>query len=559
MRVDLRYLSGSTITASGSDAVVSFAPNLARPRVAFDGGLRRPLRYREAMSALHEVVVGDLRPTRKDRAAWEAWKADQLREEQELRSFTQTRARDEHLAALKDGPPQGLKEAFKRERKAYWKARNTFLRQIYREDPRLYRKLVPLDPVVTVAPDVVFFECFSKDGSSYGSLMVDRDAFSGAQDAECGTTNVDYSLPLYEHFQKLRTYRSTRLLVDPRGFEVQVSGAESLREEKIDLPPEWLRGFGQLQSAMALPSTTVDLPVEALYSVLAHLKRNRERRGPRCLRFELTPGEAPQLYLDPWGTRISCVGAAPWQGDAPETVKVWGRRRLMVLSRLLPLADRVQVHLLGSGLPHIWVVGMGEMRFVLGLSGWTTNNWTAGANLDLLAGVFKTDAATISAAAQYLSVEHAATLSELVAETGRERSALVGALHQLAKQGQVVYDHARTCYRWRQVMPVALSADLLGPENPELQAARTFLRRGEVHLLRREQVSANQKLVMGSAGGTRCETLLNGEGQFLRARCTCSHFYKNKLRRGPCRHLLALKLEADDFLADPSSRWRPSP
>ena len=557
MRVDLRYLSGSTVTASGGDAVVSFAPNLARPRVAFDGGLRRPLRYREAMSALHEVVVGDLRPTKKDRGAWESWKVEVAREEQALREFARERAQSEHLAALKEGPPAGLKEAFKRERKSYWKARNAFLRQIHREDPRLYRKLVPLDPVVTVAPDVVFFECFSKDGSSYGSLMVDRDAFTGAQDAECGTTNVDYSLPLYEHFQKLRTYRSTRLRVDPQGFEVEVAGSDSLREEKIDLPPSWLRGFGQLQSAMALPTATVSLPVEALYSVLAHLKRNRERRGPRCLRFELIPGEVPQLYLDPWGTRIPCLGAPPWQGDAPETVKVWGRRRLMVLSRLLPMADGVDVHLLGSGLPHIWVVRMGELRFVLGLSGWTANSWTAGANLDLLAGVFKTDAATIAAAAQYLSVEHAATLSELMTETGQERTALVGALHQLAKQGQIMVDHARGCYRWRQVMPVALSAELMGPENPELTAARTFLRRGLVHIARREQVSANQKLVMGSASGTRCETLLNSDGQFLRARCTCSHFYKNKLRGGPCRHLLALKLEADDFLAHPSRRWRP--
>ncbi|MEZ4309869.1 MAG: hypothetical protein R3F14_17665 [Polyangiaceae bacterium] len=36
---------------------------------------------------------------------------------------------------------------------------------------------------------------------------------------DLGTTNVDYSLALYEHFQTLRTYRPTRLLVDPSGFE----------------------------------------------------------------------------------------------------------------------------------------------------------------------------------------------------------------------------------------------------------------------------------------------------------------------------------------------------
>lgn len=67
-------------------------------------------------------------------------------------------------------------------------------------------------------------------------------------------------------------------------------GREDYREEKIDLPPSWLRGFGQLQAAMTLPSRKIDVPVEAVYSILAHLKRHREKTGPRSLRFRLTPG-----------------------------------------------------------------------------------------------------------------------------------------------------------------------------------------------------------------------------------------------------------------------------
>jgi hypothetical protein len=92
---------------------------------------------------------------------------------------------------------------------------------------------------------------------------VDRDAFRGAQDAGLGTTNVDYSLALYEHFQTLRSYRQTRLVVDPTGFEVSVAGRDDYREEKIDLPPSWLRGFGQIQAAMC--PAAVDVPVETVY------------------------------------------------------------------------------------------------------------------------------------------------------------------------------------------------------------------------------------------------------------------------------------------------------
>ena len=120
--------------------------------------------------------------------------------------------------------------------------------------------LVPCDPIVTVADDVVFFECFSADESSYGCLTVQRDAFGPLENVRLGTTNVDYSWDLYHHFQALRTYRETRLRVDPAGFEVATQGAADYREEKIDLPAGWLRGLAQVQAAMTLPMRRVPSP-----------------------------------------------------------------------------------------------------------------------------------------------------------------------------------------------------------------------------------------------------------------------------------------------------------
>ena len=37
------------------------APNLRRDRVGYDGRLKYPLRFREALAALHDVVISDLR------------------------------------------------------------------------------------------------------------------------------------------------------------------------------------------------------------------------------------------------------------------------------------------------------------------------------------------------------------------------------------------------------------------------------------------------------------------------------------------------------------------
>ena len=73
-----------------------------------------------------------------------------------------------------------------------------------RDDLELFRWLRPCDPVITVADDVVFFECFSADESSYGCLTVSRNAFGPSSDVSLGTTNVDYSWDLYNHFQAMR-------------------------------------------------------------------------------------------------------------------------------------------------------------------------------------------------------------------------------------------------------------------------------------------------------------------------------------------------------------------
>src|SRR5262245_6154285 len=226
VNIDLRYLGKSEIQSTPSGATLHFSPNLSRPKVFFDGQLKHPLRFREAVSALHDVVVGDLRFKKKDRTAYEAWKKQQAEEEAELRQTLGDQVKMRELAKIAKEPiPPNLEKDFRRLHRIYWDARVRWANELSRNDPQLFRHLVPCDPVVTVAPDVVFFECFSKDESAYGCLTVDRDALSSGE-AGLGTTNVDYSLALYEHFQTLRTYRPTRLLVDPSGFEVKVEGGD---------------------------------------------------------------------------------------------------------------------------------------------------------------------------------------------------------------------------------------------------------------------------------------------------------------------------------------------
>jgi len=538
MKVDFRYQGHSGVKQSGTGTELSFAPNLARPKVFFDGELVAPLRFREAVSALHDVVIGDLKAKKKDRSAWEAWKAQKTAEEAALRSSIADRVKREELERVAKEPvPPDLEPEFRRQHALYWRARNKWAVELSANDPAMFRALVPCDPVVTVAPDVVFFECFSKDESSYGCLSVDRGAFRGVGEAGLGTTNVDYSLALYDHFQTLRSYRRTRLLVDPTGFEV--AAASSLREEKIDLPSSWLRGFGQLQAAMTRPGERVALSIPALYSLLSVLKRRREKSGPRSLKFQLIPGKSPKIVVEPWGIEVSSDGA-PYQGPRALEIKVWGRRRLLTLARLLPLADSVEVVLLGTGLPSMWIVRMGELRFVLSLSGWTANDFTSGTNLDAVFAGERAEPRIIEAVRAQLEQVRSASLTEL-AGIGSESSRL-SALHVLAKRGQVVFDFAVQRYRYRPILPFELNEQALGPQSPEISEGIRLAT--SVVVEREEQLPQSKRLFVAKVQNTSCEAIVDADGQLGKARCTCSFFYKSRLRAGPCRHLLALRLNA---------------
>jgi hypothetical protein len=422
-------------------------------------------------------------------------------------------------------------------------------------DPELWRMLMPCDPVITVAPDVVFFECFSADESSYGCMMVDRGAFQKEEDVRLGTTNVDYSWSLYEHFQKLRSYRETRFQIDPAGFDVKTEQAPSYREEKIDLPPSWLRGFMQLQSAMSLPTRRVPLNRAGLYNILAWLKRRKAKKSPRAIRFELDPGRPVQIVLEPWEQRV-VLHETSYPGSRSESIRIWGRDRLKVLGRLLPILDDIEVYLLGTGLPSYWVAKVGPMRLTLGLSGWTANDWTGGSALDQLMPPAEPSHEVLGDIAATFKARPAQTFEQIRQQTGAAAPFVAAGLNRLALLGQVIHDLPNAVYRWRQVMPVALSLEQIGPENPENVAAREFVEQRKVKVTQDEKTPTGLRVLAGTVAGQPVELLLNGDGLMMRGKCQCSHHYKGGLRRGPCRHLQALRNSVLAGLKQPNlDKW----
>ncbi|EDY18695.1 zinc finger SWIM domain protein [Chthoniobacter flavus Ellin428] len=536
MNLSFAYLGRSALT----DGSLSFSPNLSREPVAFDAALRHTLRFREAISALHDVVISDHRYKKRDKSAYEAWKASEAARVRNVRSEALKQAKADVYAKSRVPLPPDFERQHHRLLNQYWDARRKYADHLRQTDMELWRLLMPCDPVVTVANDVVFFECFSADESSYGCLTVNRDdGFGPSEQLQLGTTNVDYSWDLYHEFQALRSYRETRFRVDPQGFDVATHGRMEYREEKIDLPDGWLRGFMQLQSAMTLPMRRVTLTREALYSVMVWLKRHRARTSPRALRFE-RHGGGLTLVLEPWETRIPVYGATA-EADWAEPVRIWGRQRLLALARLLPMIESVDVYLLGTGFPSFWVARMGEMRLTLGLSGWTANDWTHGSALDMLAPPAPASAVQIETVAQHMRTVRAQSFNDIVRAVNHPPSFVASALKHLAHTGQLIADLDAGLYRWRQIMPRVLGEAELGPENPEFAAMHDLLVRKRAIVESTVAAPSGGFIFTGKVESKPVEVLVDTDGRIKRGRCLCGHHQRAGIRMGPCRHLLALR------------------
>ena len=230
-----------------------------------------------------------------------------------------------------------------------------------------------------------------------------------------------------------------------------------------------------LQAAMSLhDAASLCEPRSGLYNVLAWLKRHRARRSPRGLRFELEPGKPVVLVLEPWEQRIvlhSTPYAGPRRGDDPH---LGSGPASEPLARLLPLAESADVYLLGTGLPSFWSVRLGEMRLLLGLSGWTANDWTGAGALDQLAPPAEASLDLLGDIVATFKENQPLTFACKSAQriTGGAALPFVAAgLESVGSDGAVGSTTCTAEYTvGRQIMPAELSLGEIGSESPETAA-----------------------------------------------------------------------------------------
>jgi hypothetical protein len=192
-----------------------------------------------------------------------------------------------------------------------------------------------------------------------------------------------------------------------------------------------------------------DLHPMDIFSICQFLRRFKEKKGPRALRFILEPGKPIQAVFEPW-YEVLTFHRSIYKGQKVKRSESGGRR-LLILERLIPITKNFRVVLLGNGLPSFYIADLGDMSFTLGLSGWTTNDWSRAGNFDLMAPRSHVDLLTQEKVFNSLKETWFGTATELSRKLNLDTATISASLTSYTQAGRVIYDLNSGLYRVREL------------------------------------------------------------------------------------------------------------
>lgn len=542
-RVSKRSVSQSL--PSQNQSGVNFGTDLNRDPVYLSGKIGPSVAFAEAMLALGRVVKIQ-KPAKKDNSAYQLWvEGEYLRilNEREPGRNQQQAELTETISSLKSKRTH-FEEVISKlaSSDVFQAARTKYFKWLYEHDRQTW---LILDPIVSVQKDGTFFEAFSRDESIYARVFLPHDALQSAEPPVLGTTNIDYSMLLEREFDRVRSYRPIELTVGLKSVDFKTEAA-TVEEQKIPLPESWVRGLVEVQSVQSLAPITFEMSSDGLADVIARLKSEKEKIGPRSLKFILKPGEPIRLEIEPWG-EIYADDWFTYSGPTSTEIRVWGRRRLAVLEDLLVSADSVKVSLLGSGMPSFWTVIKEGVELSVGLSGWASNDWASKAKFSGFVPVSDIQEAEVESGINALQLAGQFSTEEMAKKLSVSTSKAAGILQKLCLMGKAMYDSERNVYRWRDLFPT-LDLYVDNETSREVQAGVKIAQSKEI-LKTLDETRADVRYLSGSVKGESAtySPILELDLDFRPkyAQCDCSFYRYNKLKQGPCRHMVALSLVGD--------------
>lgn len=535
----VRFKDQTKVEHKANESIITFAPDTLRKPVVFSGSLNESLAFREAFAVLAEVSTMNHHLVRPRCVS-------------ELAFWYKSRDSEvmaEYLAKHEDGGAhkqmrQDLRalryNSFNRIRNFY-KAKRHYLDYLIH---KRYGAALIAYPLLTVGTDELFIECLSQDETVYTRLSCDYSAFDNVREIVKGTTHVDFELGVKKEFEKIRDYKNTTLRIDPDAWK-NSDEEENTREMAWGIPDGWVRSLLQISSAMTRNMSRFRLQAMDLYNVCDQLRRQRSKHAPSALRFELTPMEPVTIVLEPWEIKIKCPRSV-YTGQNKHQYRMWNRRGLLLLEKLIPIADDFSVYIGGTGEPVFFVAHMGPISLTFALTGWHAEQWGRQGMVDLMSRENDVDEFMQMRVLKALNKTGVDTIKSLARQLEQNASVIASALRVQTQSGNVLYDLDKNVYRVRELFSTTLTADEYKYTN-ELERKAYALADGKQVEIDDTRQQDGFLHVLGSVHDLAItyqpDLIIDSDQQLIDASCYCQQYMEHKLKNGPCEHMLALRIQ----------------
>lgn len=392
--------------------------------------------------------------------------------------------------------------------------------------PDLWRYL---DPVVTAESTQLRLECFSSCASVYGRVDLQSAFFDGYALLQRGSTNVNFQPAFVQGLSRLRPGQRTLLEVGQDFVQVQ-SPVASLLEQKVKLPERWVKGFLQSQALFRQARLWGQLPALSARQFLLQLKAT----------------DTSSRFLRQRGAQLDNLAQMPM---GSESLPVEGLHRLSLLRKLVPHLQSLAIYQLpqaeGPG-PTLWVAELPQARVTLALSSSVKAGFSGeGEALRSQQAPSATEPVTeeLVFMRHLLASQEAFTADELALQAECSPETALSLLDQLAHDGLLGFDVAQAQYFYR-VLPFVMR------QAGRLQAAQVLQHREKVSLELLQPLPSGFQTSGWVEGqqATYATAVTVDRGYLQEGKCSCQWAQTHGLRRGPCKHMLALRFQAETQL-----------
>ena len=371
-----------------------------------------------------------------------------------------------------------------------------------------------LDPVVTSSEETLRFEGFSSCCGVYARADLEAPTFD-ADILGRGTTNVDFNSNMRAALAQLRQSDTVRLSVGANAVHL-TRADHAVVEKKVKLPIRWIKGFTEVQAY--LPGLQPRFTLSATEAV----------RFLRALPRGGNPRQASWVTQLGRGLRLS-------QRETKGAVRLTGVERVRILEPMLLHAKELVIWADESTAVSAWEVVFPTGRFSILISPEVARGFSGeGQMLKRLASESSQHALPqVKAALRWQARIDAADVSR---RSGLDLADVESALALLGSRGLVGYDLARAAYFHREL---PFDMEKVESLHPRLLGARKLVEEKRIRIV--AQSGADEALraeayVQGTDVEHRVRLQPDGD------RCTCPWYGKHQGDRGPCKHVLAVRI-----------------